>query len=121
MSGTTLPFEKFWSWLLTHPNCILRAGTPEAILYDDDDLHWHIATEGPETCLVQLVRGKRLLGELLIGPEQVTYVQEMAGETEGEFVFELIAETETDRVSAYFFVLSHGYEDQEAVSPGRVH
>ena len=31
----TLPFEKFWNWLVTHPNCILRAGTPEAVLYDD--------------------------------------------------------------------------------------
>ena len=25
---TTLPFESFWTWLSSHPNCILRAGTP---------------------------------------------------------------------------------------------
>ncbi|MGB6366978.1 MAG: hypothetical protein WBG93_09130, partial [Thermoanaerobaculia bacterium] len=58
----TLSLEAFWSWLLTHPNCIVRAGTREAVIYDDEDLHWHLANEGPETLLVQLVRGKRLVG-----------------------------------------------------------
>ncbi len=119
----TLPFETFWNWVVTHPNCILRAGTPEAVLYDDDDLHWHFASEGETTLLVQVLRGKRLIGELLMEPEPVTYVQGVQGQREGEHVFELIVESEKDRVVAYFFVLAHGYEDEaeQSFSPGRVH
>ena len=112
----TLPFETFWNWLVTHPNCILRAGTPEAVLYDDEDLHWHFAAEGGSTLVVQVLRGKRFVGELLVDPEPVTYVQAVPGDREDEHTFELIAEGETDRVAAYFFVLVHGYEDQEPAS-----
>jgi hypothetical protein len=119
----TLSFEPFWSWLAGHPNCILRAGTPEAVLYDDDDLHWHFANEGPGVHLVQVLRGKRLVGELVVEPEGVSYVQGSAGEEEGEFVFELIAENESEQVASWFFVLSHGYEAEQGAtsSHGRVH
>ncbi len=119
----TLPFDIFWNWVTTHPNCILRAGTPEAVLYDDDDLHWTFAGEGASTLLVQVLRGKRLIGEMLLEPEQVTYVQGVQGQRDDEHVFELISETETDHMAAYFFVLAHGYEtdEEQEVSPGRVH
>lgn len=118
----TLPLESFWSWLVTHPNCILRAGTPDAMVYDDDDLHWHFATEGPDTLLVQVIRGKRLIGEILVQHEAVSYVQSQPGETEGEFVFELITESEKDHLPLYFFVLAHGYDEADQdLGPGRVH
>jgi hypothetical protein len=69
--NATLAFAVFWEWLITHPNCILRAGTPEAVIFDDDDLHWHFATAVEDgTPVVQVLRGKRLLGELLLIPEQ---------------------------------------------------
>ena len=112
----TLPFETFWNWLVRHPNCILRAGTMDALLFDDDDLHWHFAADGP-ALFIQLIRGKRLMGELAIDPERVTYVQGYAEERETEFAFELISEGETERIAAYFFVLSHGY-DEEELQPG---
>lgn len=116
---TTLSFEKFWSWLQGHPNCILRAGTPETVLYDDEDLHWHFTTEGPETQVVQVLRGKRLVGEILIYPADVAYVLSEAGEEDQEWVFELISESEADRISAYHFVLSHSYEGgEERPTPG---
>lgn len=121
MDPLTLPFDAFWSWLTTHPNCILRAGTPETVLYDDDDLHWHFATEGEATLLVQLIRGKRMVGELLVEPDQVTYVQAVPGDEEGEHTFELIAENESEHVAAYFFVLAHAYEAQEPFTTRRVH
>jgi hypothetical protein len=121
MDPVTLPFDTFWSWLVTHPNCIVRAGTPEAVLYDDEDLHWHFAREEPATLLVQLIRGKRLLGEILVDPEPVSYVQGAAGEEEGEYVFELVSETGSERLAAYFFVLAHGYETLQPFTPGRVH
>lgn len=119
----TLPFETFWSWLVTHPNCVLRAGTPEAILYDDEDLHWHFAAESTQTLLIQVIRGKRLMGEILLEPEHVAYVEGAAGEREDEYVFELITESENDRVAAYFFVLTHGYDGEQAQphTPSRVH
>ncbi len=117
----TLALEEFWSWLVLHPNCVLRAGTHDAVVYDDDDLHWHFSSEGPETLLVQVLRGKRILGEILVAREQVAYVQAMAGEEEGEFVFELIAENEAERAAAYFFVLSHGYDAEEPPTLRRVH
>lgn len=118
----TLSFQTFWSWLMAHPNCILRAGTSESVLYDDEDLHWHFADDDPGTELVQVLRGKRLIGELFIRPEQVTYVQGGPGDSDGEYVFELIAETERDRFAAYFFVVAHGYgEDGEPATHSRVH
>lgn len=110
----TLTFDTFWTWVVAHPNCILRAGSPEVVLYDDEDLHWHFASESPQTLVVQVIRGKRLMGEILVEPEQVSYVEGAAGEREDEFVFELVTETEQDRVASYFFVLSHGYDVEEA-------
>jgi len=119
----TLPFEEFWGWLVTHPNCILRAGTPEAVLYDDEDLHWHFASEDGRTLLIQLVRGKRLSGELLVEPDQISYVHGYVGDREGEYVFECLLDSETEPVIAYFFVLVHGFEteDEDTFTPARVH
>jgi len=117
----TLPFDVFWSWLIGHPNCILRAGTPEAVLYDDEDLHWHFASEEPETLVVQVLRGKLLLGELLIAPEQIAYVQGVSGDRDDEFIFELITETEAERFVAFFFVLVHGIDEEAEPSSSRVH
>lgn len=123
MVPQTLAFDAFWGWLVGHPNCILRAGTPESVLYDDEEIHWHFASEGPERLIVQLIRGKRIAGELVVEPDQVAYVEITSGEQEGEWVFDLIAENESERFSAYYFVLSHGYDGQEGSvpAPGRVH
>ena len=114
----TLSFDTFWHWVEAHPNCIIRAGTPEVVLYDDDDLHWHFSAEGSDTLLVQLQRGKKLVGEIMVVPADVAYVQGVASE-EDEYVFELISETQADRVAAYHFVLSHGHDAQERLTPGR--
>ncbi|HYV56917.1 MAG TPA: hypothetical protein VE911_05195 [Candidatus Nitrosopolaris sp.] len=110
----TLSFSSFWTWLQAHPNCILRAGTPEMVVYDADDLHWHFASEGDDTVIVQVIRGKNLASEMVVAPNDITYVQGVAGEVEDEFVFELITETDRDRIAAYHFVLSHGYDAQDA-------
>lgn len=114
---TTLPLDTFWNWLVRHPNCILRAGTADAVLYDDDDLHWHFAADA-ETLFVQVIRGKRLMGEMLLDPERIAYVESFPEEQEGEFAFELIVEEESDRYVAFFFVLTHGLEEEEAGGHG---
>jgi len=116
-----VPFEEFLTWVVTHPNCILRAGTPEVVIFDDDDLHWHFAAHEDGTPVVQVLRGKRLIGELFLIPDQVTYVQGSAGEQDGEYVFELIAENEDERVAAYFFVMVHGFDGESEFTPSRVH
>lgn len=117
----TMPFTRFWDWLCSHPNCIVRAGTPEAVLYDDDDLHWHFATEDSSTLLVQVLRGKRLVGELFIEPEPISYVEAVPAERDDEFTFELVSEADAERFAPYFFVLTHGYDGEGSFSPGRVH
>ncbi len=117
----TLEFDDFWTWLTVHPNCILRAGTATTVIYDDDDLHWQLSTDEPETYLVQVIRGKRLAAEILIAREPIAYVQSSEGEQEGEFLFELIVENETEHAVAYFFVVAHGYEVEESETSGRVH
>jgi hypothetical protein len=116
----TVTFDAFWSWLRLHPDCVLRAGTPEAVIYDDDDLHWHLLAEEPATMVAQVLRGKRLIGEILIDPEQVAYVEAVPQEREDEHLFELISETENDRYAGWFFVLVHGWDDDDSGS-GRIH
>jgi hypothetical protein len=117
----TLSFDVFWDWLMSHANCILRAGTPETVLYDDTDLHWHLTAENAETLLVQVIKGKRLMGELLIQPEQIAYAQGLTSEREDEHIFELVTETETERLASYFFVLAHGFEEDDGYPQGSGH
>ena len=115
-----MPFETFWNWLLQHPNCIVRAGTPDTVLYDDDDLHWHFAVDGA-LFYVEMIRGKRLLGEFALDSERVTYVESAGEEREGEHLFELISEGEKERAALYFFVLTHGFEETELRRERAVH
>jgi len=118
----TLSLEAFWSWIVLHPNCILRAGTPEVVVYDDDDLHWYLGPDSDDTLLVQALHGKRALAEIFIDTKQVTHVQALAGERPGEHVFELVSATEGEPFSPWFFVMIHGYDDEEtAAGGGRVH
>lgn len=111
-SPTTLSLDNFWNWLLGHPNCILRAGTPDTVVFDDDDFHWQFGTEDT-TLFAQVLRGKRLVGEMLMNSEAIAYVEMHGGEREDEVFFDLIVESETERVVAYFFVLSHGFDEDE--------
>ncbi len=107
---TTLSFDTFWSWLQHHVNCIQRVATADAVLFDDEDLHWYVgALDGGD--VVQVIRGKRLMGEIVVDPERVAYVQALGEEQQGEYLFEAISETETDRLVAYSFVLVHDLAD----------
>jgi len=117
----TISFDKFWDWVTAHPNCILRAGTREVAVYDDDDFHWHFAHESAQTALVQVIRGKRLVGEILIPREEIAYVQGTLGDHEGEFVFDLVGGDPSSQATLFFFVLTHGYEAQEDTSRRRIH
>ncbi|WP_045120716.1 hypothetical protein [Haliangium ochraceum] len=108
----TLPFEKFWSWLQAHANCILRAGTPDTVLFDHEDFHWHLAAEDDATLVVQLVRGKELVSEMILLANEVAYVQCEMSEGD-EYICECIMEGETSREVAYHFVMAHEYDEAE--------
>ena len=118
---STLTFDDFWEWVAVHPNCILRAGIQNSVIYDDEDYHWQFAQDNPETLLVQVIRGKRLVGEFAVYRERVAYVQSMAGDQEGEVLFEAVAADEAESPLVCFFVMSHGFDVEIDDSPHRVH
>lgn len=120
LTAFTLPFGKFWAWVQLHPNCILRAGTPEAVLFDDDDLHWHFSVEPADPSLgdgaggaylVQLIRGKKLLGELAVMPPDISYVQVEPQEGD-EVRFDCLSQADPSAPALFHFVLSHGFEEE---------
>ncbi len=92
---------------------ILRAGTPESVIYDDPDVHWGFGAEENDTLVVQAIRGKRPQGEILLAPEQVAWVRGFSGEIDGEFIFEMMAESDAEPFAAYFFVMTHGLDDED--------
>jgi hypothetical protein len=112
--GTGLTFDVFWRWLKRHPNCILRAGTPDSFLYDHEDLHWHLDQDADGSPLVQLVKGKVLLAELVLDIRDVLFVQSRMQAEEGaqEHVFEVIGGPREDPYPVYHFVLSHAYDEE---------
>jgi hypothetical protein len=114
-TGATLPFERFWRWLRRHANCILRAGTSDAFLYDAEDLHWHLDEDEDRVPTVQLLRGKQLLGELALETRDVLFVQAVPdpdGEA-GQFVFELVGGGPGEEpYPLYHFVLAHGLDEE---------
>jgi hypothetical protein len=116
--GITLPFEKFWVWLQAHPNCIVRVGTPEVVLFDHDDFHWNLAIEDENTFVVQLAKAKELVGELVVFVSEIAYVHCDFNDND-EFVCECIVETPTARESAYHFVMAHAYDEAEVPGPRR--
>jgi hypothetical protein len=109
--ATTLQFDKFWRWMQGHQNCILRAGTPETVLFDHEDFHWTLMSEDDNTCVIQVARGKELVGELIMFASEIAYVQAEPSEHEGEYLFECMTETADAREAAYHFVLAHEYDD----------
>jgi hypothetical protein len=118
-AGSTLGFDKFWRWLKQHPNCILRAGTADVWLHDQDDLHWHVDEDPDRNPSVQLVRGKQLVGEIVLDVRDVLFVQATPdGEAnEGHFLFEVVGGGRDEPYAVYHFLLSHGL-DGEGGHPG---
>ena len=123
-SGATLPFERFWKWLKHHPNCILRAGTHDVWLYDQDDLHWHLEEDPDRHPSVQLVRGKQVLAEIVLEVREVVFVQStLDSEEDGErrFLFEVVGGDRTEPYAVYHFLVAHGFEEEPHQQGGLKH
>ncbi|MBX5480475.1 MAG: hypothetical protein IRZ16_01310 [Myxococcaceae bacterium] len=117
-TGTTLKFERFWKWLREHANCILRAGTDEVWLFDDDDLHWHLEEDAHRSPVVQLMRGKRVLAELVMDVRDVLFVQAtpegQPQNGEQPTLFELVTAGGDENFGAYHFLMAHGFDREVA-------
>jgi hypothetical protein len=119
MAGTTpetapLTFERFWRWLMEHPNCVLRAGSFDAVFFDSEAFHWDFFEEDDGRAVAQLILGKNLVGELIIERANVLFVQAAPDKEDpksGAWVFELIGGNKEDSYPQYHFVLSHGMEN----------
>jgi hypothetical protein len=114
-TSQTLAFDKFWNWLQAHRNCIVRVGTPYSVLMDHEDFHWEILAEDADTQILQLVRGKELVGEVIVLAAEIAYVHCPASDTE-EQIFECVVETADAREVAYHFVIAHGYDEEPSTS-----
>ena len=73
--AATLTFEEFWAWVQQHYNCILRVGTAESVVFDDEPFHWRFLMLEADLWLVQLGLGKKTISEMAVIPSRVNYVQ----------------------------------------------
>jgi hypothetical protein len=108
-----LPFERFWRWLKDHAGCIIRAGSLDAVLFDLPELHWVLFDDEEGRGVVQLLRGKSLVGELVVERGDVSQVQPLPDpddEQKGYWLFEVIGKEEADGEPLYHFVLEHAFD-----------
>ncbi len=115
-TGTTVPFDQFWRWLKHHANCILRAGTPELWLYDQEAFHWHLEEDAERNPVIQVYLGKNLIAELLLEVREVLFVQatpDTEGGEPGQFLFELVGGPREEPSAVYHFLLAHGFEEEQ--------
>jgi len=111
-----LTFDRFWRWLLDHPNCVVRVGSDDCTLIDHDDLHWDFLEEEEGNVIVQLVKGKALLAELIIARRDVLFVQaslDVESAAQGYWLFELIGGPKDETYAVAHVLMSHGMEQQQ--------
>jgi hypothetical protein len=113
-TGTTLSFERFMRWVQHHRHCVLRVGGADTYLYDQEDFHWSFEEDPDRNVVVQLNRGKTIVGELVMEGREVLFVQSTQEEGErGAFLFELVGGPQGEAFTLYHFVLAHGFEEEE--------
>jgi hypothetical protein len=119
-TGSTLPFDQFWKWLKGHRGCILRAGTVDTFLHDQEAFHWHLEEDAERNPVVQLVWGKLLVGELVMDVRDVLYVEatpEEGGEP-GQFLFDLVGGSKDEPYAVYHLLMAHAFEEERGHAAG---
>jgi len=122
-TGTTIAFDRFWLWLRHHANCIVRAGTVDTFLHDQEAFHWHLDEDAERNPVVQLIRGKLLVGEMILDIRDVLYVEatpEEGGEPD-QFLFELVGGSKEEPYAVYHFLVAHGFEEEGGHPAGLKH
>jgi hypothetical protein len=122
-TGSTIAFDAFWKWLKHHPNCILRAGTVECYLYDQDAFHWHLEEDADRNPVVQLVQGKEMVAEMIVEARDVLFVQAVPDPESGEghYLFELVGGSKDETYAVYHFLVAHGFEEEGRHKPALKH
>ncbi|MBX7113857.1 MAG: serine/threonine protein kinase [Myxococcaceae bacterium] len=119
-SAATVPFERFWRWLIEHPNCIVRAGTYDAVLFDSDEFHWAFVEEEDGRAIVQMLKGKHPVGELILERQEIQSVKaspDVEGGQSGQWLFEVVGGPKNETYAMYHFVMSHGMDPQATHQP----
>lgn len=119
-AGTAIEVDKFFKWLRQHANCILRAGSSGAFLYDHEQVHWHFEEDPDRNLVVQLVWGKNLVGEMIIVPREVLFVQATPDPDPDEgkqFLFELVGGGKDSPYALHHFLIAHAYEEEGQHGP----
>ncbi len=122
-TGTTIAFDRFWLWLRHHANCIVRAGTVDTFLHDQEAFHWHLDEDPERNPVVQLIWGKLLVGEMILDVRDVLYVEatpEEGGEPD-QFLFELVGGSKEEPYAVYHFLVAHGFEEEDGHPAGLKH
>ncbi|MBL8956756.1 MAG: serine/threonine protein kinase [Myxococcaceae bacterium] len=111
-----LTFDRFWRWLLDHPNCVIRAGSDDCTLIDHEDFHWDFLEEEEGDVVIQLVKGKALVAELILARRDVLFVQaslDVENASSGYWLFELIGGPKEETFTVAHVLMSHGIEQQQ--------
>ena len=111
-SGQSLSIDELWAWLHLHYNCILRAGGPGFVVFDQPEVHWHLGTDPDGIYFVQLLRGKETTAEFTFNPGDVHYVQATAGDEE-QVLFECMGGEDGQTVPLCHFLMTHDYDAGE--------
>lgn len=112
-TGATLPFDRFWDWLMDHPNCVLSVRSDDAWLFDDDALHWAFFAEEQGTPVVNLLLGKRTVGEMVLDTSDVLHVQvalDPENVERGFHLFQVMGGPRSAPRVRYTFQLAHGFD-----------
>jgi hypothetical protein len=112
-----LTFDAFWKWLSEHRNCVVRAGSADAMLFDHDLCHWEFLEEEDGRAVIQQFMGKALLGEVVIERSDVLFVQaspDMEEPGQGQWSFECLGGPREDSYPLYSFVMTHGLEQAQS-------
>lgn len=115
-TATPLTFDRFWRFLVDHPNCIVRVGTGDCTLIDHDDFHWDFLEDQDGHAVIQVVNGKSLVAELAIPRRDIMFVQssiDVENAAQGYWLFELIGGTEKENHPIAQILMSHGMEQQQ--------
>lgn len=91
------------------------------MLLDHESFHWDVISEEEEgTEVLQLLKGKELIGEIVVVASDISYVHCPPGDPE-QHMFECVIETSAAREVVYHFVLAHGFDEEPSPSQRWTH
>jgi len=112
-TAAPLTFDSFWRWLAEHRNCVLRVGSNDVVLMDNELLHWDFFDEDDGRAVVQAIIGKSLVGEVIIERSEILFVQaslDLESPGSQAWNFELIGGPKDESFPLFSFLLTHGME-----------